>query len=287
MAFDKQKIAASFNRVAAHYETHAVLQKTVAKRLLERLQLIKVKPKLIIDLGSGTGFAARRLAKLYRSAHLYQIDIALNMLLQAKAKSPRFFSKQHYICGDLEQLSVRDHSTDLIFSSLLLQWCSDLPQALVKIKQALRPQGLFLFTTLGQDTLRELRASWAKVDTATHINPFLDMHDIGDALVRAGFVEPVIDVEQITMLYDDGQAVMRELKNLGAHNIKEGRAKGLTGKYKFERLLTAYEQFRQADGQLPATYEVIYGHAWLSNTVPNMPEKVIPVSSLQLKKARK
>ena len=286
MAFDKQKIASSFNQAAANYEAHAILQKMVAERLLERLQLLKIQPSRIIDLGSGTGFAARRLVGLYRGAHLYQIDIALNMLLQAKAKSPRFFSKQHYICGDLEQLPLCDATADLIFSSFLLQWCSDLPSALIKINQTLKPQGLFLFTTLGPDTLNELRASWAEVDTAIHVNPFLDIHDLGDGLVRAGFIEPVIDVEHITMLYEDSRAIMRELKNLGAHNISEGRAKGLTGKYKFRCLLAAYEKFRQADGQLPATYEVIYGHAWRPDTELSKPrtEVFVPVSSLRLKK---
>jgi malonyl-CoA O-methyltransferase len=151
---------------------------------------------------------------------------------------------------------------DLILSNLMVQWC-DPDAVFAEFRRVLAPHGLLNFTTLGPDTLRELRSAWSGVDSHTHVNQFLDMHDIGDALVRAGFASPVLDVERYTLTYLDLRRVAADLKATGARNATLGRAKGLTGRGRFNALQTAYEAYRQ-DGRLPATYEVVFGHAWSS-----------------------
>jgi malonyl-CoA O-methyltransferase len=149
----------------------------------------------------------------------------------------------------------------MLFSNLTLQWCGDLQQTFAEFRRVLKPGGLLLFTTLGPDTLKELRESWRQVDGAVHVNEFIDMHDIGDALVQTKFGDPVMDMEYLTLTYTDSLDLMRDLKVLGAHNVNPGRSSGLTGKGRIKAVQAAYEQFRN-DGVLPATYEVIYGHAW-------------------------
>jgi len=286
MAINKITVASSFSKSAQDYAEHAVLQRTVAERLLERLELVALTPKVIIDAGSGTGIAARQLAKRYKGAQVLQLDLSMKMLNQSRSQDSRFFSKQQYICGDAERLPLAKSSAELVFSSLMLQWCNDLDAVFTQIRSTLTKQGLFLFATLGPDTLRELRSSWAEVDDEVHVNTFIDMHDVGDALVRAGFVEPVMDVEHITLTYEDCFSLMKDLKTLGANNADDDRSRGLTGKNKIERLKSAYEKYR-TEGRLPATYEVVYGHAWvpaqenLSENIGN--EAYFPISSLKIR----
>jgi len=288
MTIDKKKVAASFSKSANDYAEHAVLQKMVTERLLERLQLVSIVPKVIVDAGSGTGGAARQLKMMYRGAEVIQLDLSIDMLCTAKSLDPRFFSKQHFVCGDVEKLPLAKNMTELFFSSLMLQWCNDLDVAFTQIKSTLKKQGLFLFATLGPDTLKELRSSWAAADGGVHVNTFMDMHDVGDALVRAGFVEPVMDVENITMTYEDCISLMKDLKVLGANNADTERRKGLTGKNEMKNMTAVYEGFR-VEGRLPATFEIVYGHAWtpLQETVPGnvygdlANESFFPISSLK------
>lgn len=288
MTVDKNKVAANFGKSANDYAEHAVLQKMVTERLLERLQLVSIMPKVIVDAGSGTGGAARQLKKMYRGAEVIQLDLSFDMLCKARSLDSRFFSKQHFVCADIEKLPLAKNVTELFFSSLMLQWCNDLNVAFAQIKSTLKIQGLFLFATLGPDTLKELRSSWAAVDDGVHVNTFMDMHDVGDALVRAGFVEPVMDVENITMTYEDCFSLMKDLKVLGSSNADIERRKSLTGKNKINDMIAAYESFR-VEGRLPATYEIVYGHAWtpLQETVPGnvygdlVNESYFPISSLK------
>jgi len=286
MTVDKIKVARGFGRSAKGYAEHAELQGIVAERLLERLQLVSINPEIIVDAGSGPGGAARKLSKLYKGAHIIQADLSYEMLCQSRAVGSRLFSKQHFVCGDVENMPLGKNNAELIFSSLMLQWCNDLDRAFSEIRGTLKNQGLFLFATLGPDTLKELRASWAEVDDEVHVNTFLDMHDVGDALIRAGFVEPVMDVEHITLTYEDGFSLMRDLKTLGANNADTERHKGLTGKNKMNMMMAAYEKFR-SEGRLPATYEVVYGHAWVPlheispDSLAN--EVYFPISSLKIR----
>lgn len=280
----KDRVRESFNRAATHYDEAAVLQQEVGKRLMERLELVRLVPEIIVDVGCGTGMTTSALLKKYRKAQALGLDIAPNMLTIARKRAP-WLRKLHCICGDAEALPLLDNSCDLLFSNLTLQWCGDLDQTFREFRRVLKPGGLLLFSTLGPDTLIELRRSWQVADGYQHVNAFIDMHDIGDALVRAVLADPVMDMELITVTYRDVFGLMRDLKTLGAHYVAVDRARGLTGKGRLQAMRAAYEQFRRNDGLLPATYEVVYGHAWMPQTVlssrRNDGTAVYPVSQLR------
>jgi malonyl-CoA O-methyltransferase len=263
-SLNKMLIKQAFNQAAASYDDAAVLQREVANRLNERLDYIKINPELILEIGSGTGYHTQLLTKRYPKSNVMSLDIAHAMLVSARGKTSwlqRIRKKQHWLCADAEQLPLIDNSVDMITSNLTLQWCSNLDQTFSDFYRCLKPGGLIMFTTFGPDTLKELRASWRQVDNYNHVNAFLDMHDVGDALLRNGFSDPVMDAENITLTYKEVMKLMRELKAIGAHNVTLGRQRGLTGKDKLKKLFSAYEQFRSG-GVLPCTYEIVYGHAW-------------------------
>jgi malonyl-CoA O-methyltransferase len=266
---DKKLIRQSFDAAAEHYDDVAVLQREVGQRLIERLELIKFTPQIILDVGAGTGFVSRELDKFYKNSRVLSMDIAPRMLQVARSNNSwmnKWFGDQDYICGDAEFLPFADNSVDLIFSNLTLQWCGELERTFAEFRRVLKPEGLLMFSSFGPDTLKELRHSWHVADEnegseRSHVNDFIDMHDIGDALLRAGLSDPVMDVDNITLTYSDVYQLMRELKALGAHNVANARRHSLTGKTRLKNMVSAYEAFRN-DGLLPATYEVVYGHAW-------------------------
>lgn len=278
---DKRCVRASFERAAPEYDRAAVLQREVGKRLLERLEPIRLQPTQILDLGAGTGRIAQALRKRYPAARVIAVDIAHAMLMQARKQSG-WFRKPRFVCGDIERLPFRDRSVDLLLSNLTLQWCNGLDAAFAEFRRVLKPGAALLFTSLGPDTLRELRESWADADGYSHVNRFLDMHDVGDALLRAGLSEPVLDVERLTLTYADVNGLVRDLKTLGAHNVTAARARGLTGRGRWARMRASYERFRAA-GLLPATYEVVYGHAWAPSSARTEPtaEQTVPFASIQ------
>lgn len=262
---DKRQVRAAFDQAADRYDEVAVLQREVGNRLLERLELFRHQPLQILDAGSGTGYCSHGLAGHYPKARIVALDLAPAMLRHTRNRFSRWqrLRRGHaFTCGDAERLPFADQSFDMLFSNLTLQWCGDLTTTFSEFQRVLKPGGLLLYATLGPDTLKELRASWAAVDEGVHVNTFLDMHDIGDAMLKACLADPVMDREDIVMTYRDGMTLMRDLKELGAHNVNPGRKNGLTGRKTLNTLLQAYEQFRTADGVLPATYEVLYGHAW-------------------------
>jgi malonyl-CoA O-methyltransferase len=259
-ALDLMQVKRSFERAARRYDEVAVLQARVRERLLERLVLVKIDPAVALDLGCGTAHAAEALARRYRGARVLGLDLAESMLGEARRRH-RFRRPVGLVCGDLRRLPLPDASADLVFSNLALQWSDDLDHALAELRRVLRPHGLLTFSTLGPDTLQELRAAWAEVDDTVHVHAFADMHDIGDALVRAGFAEPVLDVEMYALTYADSRAALRDLKALGAQNASAARTRGLTGRRRYAAFESAYERFRR-EGALPVTYEVVYAQAW-------------------------
>lgn len=268
---DKRLVRAAFERAAARYDDAAVLQREVGTRLLERLDLIRLQPQRILEVGSGTGFCSTPLTVRYSGAQFIALDIAQGMLRQARDRFgwwQRLRRRPGFLCADAEALPLADASVDLLFSNVTLQWCSDPDAAFAEFRRVLTPGGLLLFSTFGPDTLKELRAAWRAADDAMHVNTFPDMHDLGDAMVRAHLADPVLDREDIVLTYRDARTLMSDLKTLGAHNVNGGRNPGLTGKRKLNAMLTAYEGFRR-DDLLPATYEVVYGHAW----APDMPQQ--------------
>jgi len=267
---DKARVRASFDRAADTYDAAAVMQKIVREEMLSRLDLVSMQPSRILDAGCGTGHASQALMRKYPDAQLVSLDFSMRMLSKTRAlngsiwqRAKQLFGRdrQSYLCADLEKLPLADACIDMFWSNLAIQWSNDLDAVFTDIHRVMRTEGLLTFSTLGPDTLKELRAASNVDGERVHVSRFLDMHDIGDALVRAGFSAPVLDVERITLTYDDAIAVMRDLKSIGAHNAADGRSRGLQGRGFLKQLTENYERFRK-DGKLPATFEVVYGHAW-------------------------
>ena len=275
---DKARVRASFDRAAQTYDAAAILQKLVRTEMLSRLDLVKIKPQVILDAGCGTGHGSFALQKKFSSAQVISLDIAFGMLQKTQQQQPllrKMFKQKNLICADIEHLPLANSSLGMVWSNLALQWCNDLDGAFNQIARVLQPNGLLMFSTFGPDTLKELRA--ATNNGNTHVSRFIDMHDIGDALTRAGFSAPVLDVEHYTLTYDDVKSVMKDLKAIGAHNATAGRARGLQGRGFLQQLAQNYEQFR-VDGKLPATFEVVYGHAWKSESKPDLGIGVSPIT---------
>ncbi len=269
------RIRKSFERAAVSYDASAFLQHEVARRLDERLEVMKIAPRRILDAGCGTGFAFPMLARRYADAELVGMDISYNMLLQARTRlrrktllarldsllGRRRDALDTLVCADMTRLPFGRDSQDMIWSNLAMQWVEDLAGLFRQLHDTLLPGGVFLFSTLGPDTLKELRAAFDPLDGYRHVNNFIDMHDIGDALMHAGFANPVMEMEYLTLTYSDLRSLFKDLKGIGAHAVLEGGRAGLMGKREWQALQSGYERFRK-DGRLPATYEVIYGHAW-------------------------
>jgi len=272
---DFAEVRRAFDHAAASYDAHAVLQREVCDRLLERLDFMKLTPARVLDLGCGTGYGTVQLRARYAEADLCALDLAPAMLHAARARlpQPRWTQRAldrltvhrspltHALCADMERLPLAANSMNLVWSNLALQWAHDLEATLKGLHQVLAPGGLLIFATFGPDTLKELRAAFAAIDDAPHVNRFIDLHDIGDMLIHAGFASPVMEMDMLTLTYADLKTLMRDLKGIGAHNAATTRPRGLFGKSAWARLEQAYESQRAA-GRLPATYEVIYGHAW-------------------------
>ncbi len=261
---DKRLVRAAFEKAASRYDEAAVLQREIGTRLLERLELMKITPQRVLEVGSGTGFCSTQLAARYPQARLIALDIAHGMLQYTRRRFgwwQRLRRRPGFVCADAEALPLADASVDLVFSNVTIQWCSNPDTTFAEFRRVLKPGGLLLFSTFGPDTLKELRAAWRAVDAAMHVNAFVDMHDLGDGLLRNGFADPVMDREDIVLTYQDARTLMSDLKTIGAHNVNRGRHSGLTGKNKLNAMLAAYERFRR-DGRLPASYEIVYGHAW-------------------------
>lgn len=248
-------IRRAFNRHASQYDKVCVLQQEIAKRLFSRLQRLKPNDDIILDLGAGTGILTQHLLHIKPKAMILVLDIAERTLFINRGKHPTI----QPLCADAYQLPIKDGQVAMVISNLMLQWCTDLSNLFREISRILEPEGLFLFSTFGTNTLFELKKSWAVVDSSTHVNDFVDMHDIGD-LLAAEFQNPVVESEQLVLTYKKVQDLMLDLKQLGANYVPKHH-KGLTGKDGFYAMLAQYEYHRKS-GKLPATYEVIYGHAW-------------------------
>ncbi|MFT3790296.1 MAG: malonyl-ACP O-methyltransferase BioC [Rudaea sp.] len=256
--FDTNQVRRSFGRAAASYEAHAVLQREVERRLLERLDYVETAPARVLDLGCGPGAAAQAMRLRWKNAQVIALDAAMPMLERVKAHWLRPVAR---VNADARALPLADASVGVLFSNLCIQWIDDLPALFDEFRRVLKPRGYLALSTFGPDTLHELRAAWAQADRTPHVSQFVDIARVGDALMQAGFRDPVLDAEHFTLTYHAAPTLMRELKAIGATNADPRRARGLTGRAHYRRAVEAYESFR-FDGVLPATYEVIYAHAW-------------------------
>lgn len=282
---DERQVAFRFNKAAKTYDQVAVLQQRVGKALLERLQGIRCQPQTILDLGCGTGYSEVFLKKAYPSAQIIGLDKSDGMLIEAQNKERKHeLSNINWVCGYAEDLPFSDHTFELVYSSLMLHWSNDFTKSLNEIRRVLKPGGLLLFSMVGPDTLQELRSSWRTIDDKPHVHIFVDMHDLGDNLLQTPFTDPVMDVEYFTLLYSEALHLMQELKKLGVQNLATERQRGLTSKGSLKKVIQAYECFRSKEGKLPATWEIIYGHAWAaekkSKELNNFNEIKIPLHSI-------
>jgi malonyl-CoA O-methyltransferase len=274
---DPQAVRRGFARAAATYDAAAALQREIGARMAQRLDYVKLAPSVILDAGCGTGAAVGELGLRYPGARVLAFDVAWPMIVAAHHRSQagrtvlrrllRPFASARtgmapaFVCADIDALPFAGVSVDLVWSNLALQWVNDLPRAFAEFRRVLKVGGLLSFTTFGPDTLREVRAAFAGIDGSTHTNRFIDMHDIGDMLVHAGFADPVMDMECITLTFGTPNALLAELKAIGATNRTRGRPHGLMGRERWSRAMRRLEALA-TDGRIPATFEVVYGHAW-------------------------
>lgn len=254
---DTRCIREGFDRCAAHYDDNAVVHRLAREQLLERLDYVAIKPRVVLDAGCGTGAALGALRQRYPDARLIALDSSRALLEKSRARD----AQSDRLYGDARALPLADDCVDLLFSNGVLPWCDNLDGALAEFRRVMTGSALLSFTTLGPDTLMELRAAWRAVDGGEHVHAFIDMHDIGDALLRAGFSDPVLDVDRYVLTYRSLRDLLQELRRTGSRNALPGRARGLTSGARFEAVENAYERSR-SDGRLPATVEIVYGHAW-------------------------
>ncbi len=283
--FDARHVRRAFSRASASYADAARLQHEIEARLLESLDYYAEgrtadaqAPGVIVDLGCGPGSAARAMQQRWPKAHVLALDLALPMLQrQAEAGAlARTLARVGLgartparLCADARALPLADHGVDLLFSNLCLQWVEDLPAVFAGFRRVLKPNGMLVVSTFGPDTLYELRTAFAAADAVPHVSPFASIAQFGDALIGAGFRNPVLDRDDLVTRYDDLPALMRELRAIGATNALRDRRHTLTGKARFAAAANAYEAFRDAE-RLPATWEVITAIAWA-------PEHGVPI----------
>ncbi|HEV2539849.1 MAG TPA: malonyl-ACP O-methyltransferase BioC [Frateuria sp.] len=257
---DRNRVRRNFARAAASYEQHDALQREVQADLLGRLDFYLQAPERVLDVGAGTGRGTAQLKKRYPKAQVIAVDMAQPMLHAARRHQGLLRPFQR-VCAEATALPLPDRSVDVLHSNLCFQWIDDLPALFGECVRVLKPGGLLAFSSFGPDTLKELRAAWASVDEHSHVSRFLDMHDVGDAMINAGLRDPVLDVARYTLTYSEPRALLKELKGLGATHADRARERHLTGKSHYRAMLAAYEAMR-VDGRIPATWEVVTAHAW-------------------------
>lgn len=264
---DRQQVGRRFSRVAATYGEGDFFVREVDRRMQERLDYVNLQPKRILDLGCSRGGSFSGLAARYPDADLIGLDISPAML--SAGRTPRANwqrwlgiggnSDPLRLAADAANLPLASRSSAMVWSNLLLHWLDDPIPALAEAHRVLEVGGLLMFSSLGPDTLRELRSAFA--DGYAHTQRFADMHDLGDMLVGCGFADPVMDMEVVTLTYDDLDAMFADLRAAGSSCAMKARRHSLTGRNAWATARAAYEGMRR-EGRLPATFEVIYGHAW-------------------------
>ena len=261
MDIDRRALRRAADRAAQSYDQAAIVAAEVGSRLLERLELIRLDPRVVVDVGCGTGRTTEALLKRYRRARTIGIDLALQPLRMGQRRGD-WRRRIRSVCGDAEALPLADACCDLLFSNLMLYWCPDPRAALAEFQRILRPGGVLMFATLGQDTLKELRDSWVSIEPLAHTLDFGDMHALGDALLRGGWAEPVMDMETLTVNYRRPADLLRDLRETGETNCRSDRRRSLTGAGRLQAMTARYSDVYAHDDRVPATWEIVYGHAW-------------------------
>ena len=278
---NKQRLRDDFSQAASSYDAAAIVQHAICDRTLERVDMLKLQAASILDIGTGTGRSLKGLQSRFPDSSIIACDIALPMLMQCRQQQTANYADK-LVCNDAEQLPFADGSIELIFSTSTFQWCADLSQLLAECQRVLCSNGTLVFSTFGPDTLRQLRNSWAQVDDYEHV------HEFGDMLLATKFADPVVDMETIDIQYQSLRQLLQDLKDTGSrgkfNTSVANSSSGLMGKGKYQFLVQAYEQYRQENGSLPASYEVIYGYARKLDPVHNAETRAevkIPISDIK------
>lgn len=273
------EIRRAFDKAAPHYEKTAVIQHEIGMRLFERLDYLRLEPKYVLDLGGGTGYWSKKLKARYPHAFIVNLDMSWQMLRQARTGG-WFRKKNTCVLADMSVLPFQTGQFDLVFSNQAVHWALDAAALYKEIQRIMAVDGCFMASTLGPDTFLEMRKSFAEADGYHHQNDFMDMHDVGDVMLRAGFAEPVVDMEKITSEYPSVMAILKSLKAQGVRNTHHKRLSGLMGRQHWQRFLMAYETYRREDGRYPLTYEVVYLHGFKGKPKARDGVINIPLSSI-------
>lgn len=249
-----------FDRAAAGFSSADFVHSVTREGLLARLEPLLLQPGAILDLGSATGATGRLLRKRFRRAHVVSLDLSRAMLEVAR-QNKAWFSRSSFVQGNAHQLPFTDGAFDLVISNQMLPWTPEPQPVFEEVSRVTKKGGLFAFATLGPDSLRQIERAWASIDNQRHVNRFPDMHDIGDGLVRAGLADPVLDVDRLSVSYDDTDKLFADLTRAGARNSLSDRAPGLLGRARFSALKNALAAAR-SDGKILLDLELVYGHCW-------------------------
>lgn len=259
-----------FDRASGEFDSADFVHRLTFDELLQRLSPVVIEPRRVLDLGCATGAGSKQLARHYRRSRVIGLDASFAMLQQLE-KGRSLLAKPSALQGDACRMPLQDGSIDLVFANMLLPWIDDYATCLSEIARVLRKDGVFAFATFGPDSLAEIREAWHAIDDDWHVNAYPDMHDIGDALVRAGLRDPVLDVDYLTVTYRDTDALYRDLTNAAARNCLRGRRRTMTGKKRF-RAMNELLAGRMVDNVLSLRLELVYGHAWGSGPRPTAGE---------------
>ena len=263
----------AFDR-ARDFDACCFIHDEARARLLARLDLVRLEPELIVDLGCGTARGANALAARYPAASVLAVDSSSGMLRCAAATAA---SSVAVLGGDAERLPLRAHCTELVLANLVLPWCRP-DRVFGEVARVLTEGGAVLFATLGPDSLQEVRAAFAAVDPLIHVHAAFDMHDLGDLALAAGLAEPVLDVDRVEVTYRDLAGLVRDLRGMGAMNVAGGRRRSLTGRARWQRFEAA---LAPADSRLAVTVELILGQAWGRGPARGRGEILVPIDRIR------
>ncbi len=277
-SLDIADVKRRFDNAAGSFDGADFVHAVTRDGLFARLAPMALDAAIVVDLGCATGAATGPLARRFRGARVVGVDLSRKMLARSAARR-RWFVKASFVQADARALPIAGHSVDIVFSNLLMPWIEDPAAVFREVARILRKDGLFLFSTLGPDSLAELREAWADLDPYAHVNRFLDMHDVGDALVRSGLRDPVLDVDRLVVTYAGADALFADLRSVGAGNSLAGRRKSLCGRARFEAMRAKLER-GSGDAPISLDLELIYGHCWGAGTVPGRAQVRIDATSI-------
>ena len=255
-----QDMRRRFDRAASDFDDADFVHTVTRDGLLARLEPLLLSAETILDLGSAAGATGRLLRSRFKRAHVVSFDLSHAMLGVARKNKP-WLSRAGFVQGDAHQLPFADATFDLVVSNQLLPWMAEPQPVFEQVSRVLKKGGVFAFATLGPDSLREVEQAWVTVDDLPHVNCFPDMHDIGDGLVRAGLADPVLDIDRLSISYDDADRLFADLTRAGARNALANRDRGLVGKSRFQAMTRALTTAR-SDGKIMLNLELVYGHCW-------------------------